>query len=301
MNFLTTNIFRLKNKPLRIFLNCLISGVLTAVLILIVLFAGIPNPNLIFMTGLVVITVLLGFLPGLITSVAMVIYSFWFFSTGHDFVTFTPTNATKVAVTIITGILCYGFVGVINFLYVKSTTKLIEMNKDLHQANQELKRISKTDALTHTKNRYSLRHDFPNYLGKDIQVLIFDVDNFKSINDTYGHHAGDIVLSEVSKITKEIFEEEGIYRYGGDEFVIVKTTLPLSEFKALVAKLSESVHQVDLDGKKINVRLSIGYTYGMPETEADLRGMIAYADELMYQVKSSGKDNALGKKYDKDI
>ena len=301
MNFLTTNIFRLKNKAFQILVNLLLSAAVTAILIVIVLFADIPNPNLILMTGIVVITVLLGFLPGLIPSASMIVYSFWFFSTGNDFVTFTSVNATKVAVTIVTGVLCYGFVGVINFLYVKNTTSLMESNRTLNEANQELRRISKTDTLTRTKNRYSLRHDFPSFLGKDIQVLIFDVDNFKSINDSYGHQAGDIVLSEISRITKEIFEEESVYRYGGDEFVVIKTTLALSEFKAMVEKLNASVHEVVFEGKKIDVCLSVGYTYGVPATHEDLRGMIRYADELMYEVKSGSKNGALGKKYDQDI
>ena len=301
MKFLTTNIFRIKNKPLQIVVNCLLSAAVTAVLILIVLFAGIPNPNLILMTGIVVITVLLGFLPGLIPSVSMIVYSFWFFSTNNDFVTFTSVNGTKVAVTVITGVLCYGFVGVINYLYAKNTTKLMDSNKSLHETNQELRRISKTDALTHTKNRYSLRHDFPTYVGKDLQVMVFDVDNFKTINDTYGHQAGDVVLSEVSRLTMGIFEEENVYRYGGDEFAVIKTDLALSEFKALVEKLSESAHKVDFDGKAIDIRLSIGYTHGIPEEIEDLRGMVRYADKLMYEVKSSGKNGALGKPYDQDL
>ena len=301
MKFLTTNVFRIKNKPLQIVVNCLLSAAVTAVLILIVLFAGIPNPNLILMTGIVVITVLLGFLPGLIPSVSMIVYSFWFFSTNNDFVTFTSVNGTKVAVTVITGVLCYGFVGVINYLYAKNTTKLMDSNKSLHETNQELRRISKTDALTHAKNRFSLRHDFPTYVGKDLQVMVFDVDNCKTINDTYGHQAGDVVLSEVSRLTMNIFEEENVYRYGGDEFAVIKTDLALSEFKALVEKLSESAHKVDVDGKIIDVRLSIGYTHGIPEEIEDLRGMVRYADKLMYEVKSSGKNGALGKPYDQDL
>ena len=301
MGFLTTNIFRIKGKTLQILVNCLLSALVSASLILIVLFAGIPNPNLILMTGIVVITVLLGFLPGLIPSISLIVYSFWFFSTNHDFATFTPTNGTKVVVTIVTGILCYGFVGVINYLYAKNTTKLMDSNRTLVDANQELKRISETDALTHAKNRYSLRHDFPSYLGKDIQILIFDVDNFKSINDTYGHQAGDTVLSEVSRLTKEIFEEEGVYRYGGDEFAVVKSTFTLSEFKESVARLSDSVHEVEFEGKRIDVRLSVGYTYGVPEELEDLRGMLRYADQLMYEVKSGGKNGALGRPYNKNI
>ena len=301
MKFLTTNIFRIKSKPLQIVVNCLLSAAVTAILIVIVLFAGIPNPNLILMTGIVVITVLLGFLPGLIPSVSMIVYSFWFFSTNNDFVTFTSVNGTKVAVTIITGVLCYGFVGVINYLYAKNTTKLMESNKSLHETNQELRRISKTDALTHAKNRYSLRHDFPSYVGKDLQVMVFDVDNFKTINDTYGHLVGDMVLSEVSRLTMSVFEEENVYRYGGDEFAVIKTGLALSEFKALVEKLSESAHKVDFDGKTIDVHLSIGYTHGIPEEIEDLRGMVRYADKLMYEVKSSGKNGALCRPYDQNL
>ena len=298
---LTTDLFHLKNRVLRAIINCLISAGITAALILIVWFSGIPNPNLILMTGLVVITVLLGFLPGAIPTASMVIYSFWFFSTNHDFVSYTEINITKIIVTIVTGILCYAFVGIINLFYVKNTTRLVQTNAELNRDNEHLNRMSKIDALTGTKNRFSLRHDFPGFVGKDLQLMIFDVDDFKGTNDRLGHHAGDEVLVSVSNVTKDIFTDECVYRYGGDEFVVIKTDCTLNEFRALVEKLQSTVKQIEFEGKVINVHLSIGYTYGVPEQIEELRSMIKFADGLMYEVKSSSKNDALGRKFEIEL
>lgn len=300
MKTITTNLFHIKNKALRIAVNSSISTALTFGLICLVRFTHIPNPNLILMTGLVVITALFGFVPGLFPTGGMILYSFYFFSTKNDFVTFTETNMAKVVVAIVTGILCYAFVGLVNFLYERSAISMMNDVAELSKDNEHLKWISKTDALTSTKNRFSLRHDFPSYVGKEIQVMIFDVDDFKHYNDTYGHLVGDGVLSSVSHLTKEIFEEESVYRYGGDEFVVIKTHLSLSEFKGLVDELRAKAGEITV-GKEKGVRLSIGYTYGLPEEVDDLRRMIRYADELMYSVKGSTKDGVEGRRFGLDI
>ena len=298
MKFITTNIFKIKSNVIRELINVLISAVVSTAMILLVRFTNIPNPNLILMTALVVITVLLGFIPGIVPTLSMIIYSFWFFSTKNDFVTFTSMNATKVVVAIITGLLCYAFTGTINLLYERDANKILKENEELNRDNDKLKQISKTDALTNTKNRFSLRNDLVGYIDKDIQVMIFDIDNFKTINDTYGHTAGDVVLSSVSEFTKMCFEDESVYRYGGDEFVVVKTHLSLSEFKRMLKEFQSSITAIKYEGHSIDIKLSIGYTYGVPESAEDLKEMIRYADELMYKVKSDSKNGALGKKFE---
>ena len=297
MQILTTNLFGIKNKAAKVLVNCAISFSITTLFIILVRFAAIPNPNLFLMMGLVIITVLFGFVPGIIPAAAMIVYSFWFFSDNNDFVTFSQINSTKVWVAIITGLMSYAFVGLINLFYDRNTMKLIESVSDLHQMNNELRMISKTDALTRIKNRYSLKHDLQYYVNEDIQVMIFDIDDFKKYNDTYGHQFGDIILSEVSRITKELFEEENVYRYGGDEFIVIKTQLALSEFEALLKEYENSVHSIRIVDKDIRINLSIGYTYGVPGNTEELRQMINKADMLMYEVKRSKKNDHLGMRF----
>ena len=298
MKFVTTNLFKIKNNFLRIAINCLISAVLTTALILLVLFANIPNPNLFIMMGLVIITSLFGFIPGFIPTAAMIVYSLWFFSTNNDFVTYTSINSTKVTVSIITSIISYAFVSVLNLFYERSTKRLFENLDALSKDNEHLRHVSKMDPLTRTKNRYSLRNDFPSLINQDIQVMLFDVDDFKNVNDSKGHHVGDLILSEVSKVTQEVFDEESVYRYGGDEFLVIKTKLPLSEFEEMAKRLQSMLTEIDNNGEKINIRISAGYTYGMAENVDDLRSMIRFADKLMYEVKHTDKNGLMGRKFD---
>ncbi|MBE6133661.1 MAG: diguanylate cyclase [Erysipelotrichaceae bacterium] len=290
MKINTTNIFGIKNNVLKEVVNCLISTLLTMGLVLLVRYANIPNPNLILFTVIVVITVMFGFIAGIIPTISMIIYSLRFFSTNNDFVTFTSQNATKVVVSVITGVLCYAFTGFINLLYERSVSKL---TKD----KEKLENISRTDSLTKAKNRYSLRNDFPGFVNQEIHLLVFDVDDFKKINDEYGHPFGDSVLKDVSRLTKEIFSDNNVYRFGGDEFVVIKKELSLNEFKQLIEKLQQEVNKITYENKDITIRLSIGYTYGIASSELELRNMIKYADALMYKVKASSKNNYYGHKF----
>ena len=301
MRILFTDLFHIKNKILRELVNFLIASLLMGALILLVLLTDIPNPNLFLMTGLVIATALFGFIPGSTGVIALILYSMWFFSTGHNWVSYTDINLRKVIVAVICSILCYAFVGALNLFYERSTLKVIEENKDLVEHNKTLSTISSRDVLTGLKNRFSLKNDINGYIGEGIRVMILDVDEFKQINDTYGHTFGDSVLKQVAVATKEIFGDDSVYRFGGDEFIIVKKDISLAEFKELSENLSKSLKSVNVEGNVIDAHLSMGYTFGVPTCHEDIKNMIKFADELLYKAKRNGKNQIIGERYDLDI
>ncbi|HSH72865.1 MAG TPA: EAL domain-containing protein [Methylophilaceae bacterium] len=161
------------------------------------------------------------------------------------------------------------------------------------------------DQLAHYDNVTGLpnRHFFNNYLEVAISkarnadnmlgVIFIDLDNFKIVNDTLGHQAGDILLKDVAqRIYHALNESEVICRIGGDEFSIVmdKEASPEraeSIAKNIIAALSEAFN---LDSNKIYVGASIGISF-FPTQASDMSSLLSSADAAMYQAKSMGKNN----------
>ena len=124
-------------------------------------------------------------------------------------------------------------------------------------------------------------------------LALFDIDDFKKINDTYGHIAGDYVLKRIAEITKETLEDCFICRYGGEEFVVVlednKLNTPferLDMFRKVVEK-----EQFIFEDMNINLTITIGmmeYIGGK-----DLQKWVDLADEKMYSGKRSGKNKTV--------
>ena len=116
-----------------------------------------------------------------------------------------------------------------------------------------------------------------------------------------GHAFGDIALSIVAAKAKQIFGEESVYRFGGDEFVIIETDQTLTDFQSLMASFSSSLAQIEIEDKPFPIRVSVGRTYGKPETQEMLRLMLQYADELLYEAKGKGKHQFVIRRFDLDI
>lgn len=183
------------------------------------------------------------------------------------------------------------FVSVRRFNYRIITESKSERLKRL---NTELEVISKYDALTGIRNRYSLRGDFDIYTGKNIFLMMSDVDDFKSFNDMKGHETGDKVLFRFANILSESFGRDSCYRYGGDEFLVVKPYTDKSSFESGLVNCCRLMKDMKVDGEEINFSFSGGYIYGFAENHSDIRNMIKQAAEYLYKVKLNGKHNILG-------
>ncbi len=162
----------------------------------------------------------------------------------------------------------------------------------------ELLESSVQDELTSVLNRRGLMQRGKNELthGRRLKyqvgILMFDLDNFKSINDTYGHAIGDQVLRGVAKTIKEKIRDIDIFgRFGGDEFIIILPGCNLDTACQVGKRLCESMEQAAFptDAGILHITISVGVVVGNPE---DLEDEVLYrkADQALYAAKQAGKN-----------
>lgn len=128
--------------------------------------------------------------------------------------------------------------------------------------------------------------------GLSVAAMFVDLDGFKSVNDTYGHDAGDAVLREVAgRLGRVVRDTDTVARAGGDEFVLALTDLQARESAAAIAaKTIESLTQpINVNDRQVLVGASIGIAL-FPADGADVDGLIKAADAAMYEVKRAGKN-----------
>lgn len=154
--------------------------------------------------------------------------------------------------------------------------------------NNQLAIMAKTDNLTKLKNRNALFEDYnkrEKLNGKNVYFI--DLDDFKFINDNYGHDAGDEVLKGVSKRLSEFAPKSNIYRMGGDEFLLITE----SNEKNFGEKLLEIIQQpIVYEKQECKVRASIGYLEADDFLESELNQIINLSDYAMLEAKSTGKN-----------
>ncbi|RSK28655.1 sensor domain-containing diguanylate cyclase [Bacillus sp. HMF5848] len=149
------------------------------------------------------------------------------------------------------------------------------------------------DHLTGLPNRMMLKTWYPQVIKKcknKFAVMFIDFDNFKNINDTYGHDIGDKVLKEVTNQLKEALRAtDMLSRIGGDEFTAVIANVDIDKALDVANRILEELQNgVMIEGHHIEVTASIGVCY--PERELELEKLLQYADEAMYNAKQEGKN-----------
>ncbi|WP_035586542.1 oxygen-binding di-iron domain-containing protein [Hippea jasoniae] len=182
----------------------------------------------------------------------------------------------------------------ISMLVLRETKRLEieEINKDLYAA-------SITDELTGLYNkRYFnifMRHEFKRCLRFNIplSLVFFDIDNFKSINDRYGHVAGDVVLNRVAGIIKASIRSVDLaVRFGGEEFVVVLLNTPKKDGAKIAERIREKIEQEIFSVDDTNIKCTIsGGVADIKEIEEDnyIR-LVDLADSRLYKAKNSGKN-----------
>ena len=169
----------------------------------------------------------------------------------------------------------------------------------LKRKEEELARLATTDELTGINNRRnfmelakreyrrSLRH------GTPLSIVIFDIDHFKAVNDTYGHEAGDMVLKGLTKVVSENIREIDMFgRVGGEEFGLI---LPRAD-TALAVTASERIRKAveeatfDIDGLTVEVTVSFGVAGYPPESPRDMADILREADKALYHAKQNGRN-----------
>ena len=270
-----------------------------AILIAIAWFLKIPNPNMVLITGLIVFTSMFGRTAGVISALLIILYSMFFFSTNHSFFSYTTVNFQKILTITISVIINTTIVATLRYRWKKAQKELLVANGQLREHNEKLKAQSKTDPLTGLYNRHALRANYDTYVGANLIVAYLDVDNFKQINDNYGHDAGDDVLLKIGNGLKELFSNTDAYRYGGDEFLLIRKDIDTSLFVNQLHLMRQRMDELSQSDDEPNIKFSAGYVYGVAEVTDDLRSMFEKADELMYEAKRHGNKNFLGQRYER--
>ncbi len=176
---------------------------------------------------------------------------------------------------------------------VRSYQKTVETNR----LNEVLASMSRQDDLTGLKNRHALRMDAFRYIDQDLIVMMADLDEFKQFNDTYGHAIGDRVLEAYSRFLTKSFGEDNVYRFGGDEFLVVMHAREKAQFEAGISRWAEGMSAIKVEGREdLRINGSGGYTYGKGHTEDELKALIRRADEALYEAKNSGKNKVVAHK-----
>jgi diguanylate cyclase (GGDEF)-like protein len=184
------------------------------------------------------------------------------------------------------------------FYYIVHTLLLSKLLY-LYQKSRELSLI---DPLTKINNSRSFQIQFQHEIDKSkrtklpLSLVYFDIDNFKFINDNYGHSTGDILLQTItSRILKIIRPMDVFARLGGDEFTLLLPETDIENAKTAVKRLQSEVLNIAINNKW-PITLSIGVVI-FKETTLVIDEMIKIADELMYQVKKESKNNIKYKIY----
>ncbi|WP_100752591.1 transporter substrate-binding domain-containing diguanylate cyclase [Vibrio salilacus] len=187
-------------------------------------------------------------------------------------------------------------VAVVYIVMLNATVKA--RTKALEQANQELKKLSETDQLTNLSNRRHFVLEFECRLNNpgSIAIMIFDIDDFKRVNDEYGHQVGDRVIREVAEAAKSVLSEPHLIgRIGGEEFAVVVNNEGVADVVELAEMICDQVRTVDLrEDKTRKVTVSIGCAY-YPHTSMAIS--LSDADKLMYQSKVAGKNRVTAQEF----
>ncbi len=167
---------------------------------------------------------------------------------------------------------------------------------------QEIHRLSTVDELTGLPNRRAFYEDFKNELVRckrfndTLSLAMLDIDNFKCVNDTYGHLQGDVVLKSVASVFSSSIRDKVdiIARYGGEEFVILLPRTNLKSARAVVDRLHKAIenHPIDIleSDEKMHITVSVGLVCLEKGANYSLDNIINTADKALYEAKETGRN-----------
>jgi len=189
----------------------------------------------------------------------------------------------------------------LNNQIVNMTRELEKKNVQLKDAIATVKRIMNTDHLTGILNRraldknlkreisFALRHKLP------LSFVMADIDNFKKINDNYGHEVGDFVLKSFTKaLKKSLRQEDMLGRYGGEEFVLVLPNTDIEKAFQASERIRHKIEKLKIKEINGNITASFGIT-GLLSTD-DEKSLIKRADDALYEAKKNGRNRCEIKK-----
>jgi two-component system cell cycle response regulator len=176
------------------------------------------------------------------------------------------------------------------------------LQDELRETNKQLTVLSNTDALTQVFNRRHLMKMMVNEILRtnryktELSFLLIDIDNFKSVNDTYGHQAGDQILIDLClRIGGVLRRTDVLARYGGEEFAILLYQVPLAGAEKVAEKIRFTIAEkpFQIGEKKVDITISCGISSYVEETTDTIDTIIMEADRALYEAKGSGKNKVV--------
>ncbi|MCH8051228.1 MAG: diguanylate cyclase [Chloroflexi bacterium] len=192
----------------------------------------------------------------------------------------------------------------------QKTEKLRHANEELQNRHRQLtdaRSQAATDPLTGLGNHRSFHKRLQEHVaaagqsGSSLGMILLDLDNFKDVNDSRGHQAGDQVLRDVAKVLEGVAEKKNCYRYGGDELAILLPGADRSTAAEFGTRVRAAVEDMPVDGG-LGVTASVGVAV-FPESGTTAKEIVYRADMAMYNAKATGKNrvNVWGSSLDEHL
>jgi len=186
---------------------------------------------------------------------------------------------------------------------IKTGIRILELERSLREANEQIKRLSITDPLTGCYNRGYLMEHLPKEIKRAVRYLhplsiaMTDIDHFKNVNDTYGHQAGDTVLRSFVELIRSSIRDgvDWVARYGGEEFVIVIPETELKCAEKMAERLRRKIETTEIsigNDRRIKITASFGVVCFDPKEKKEMSTdkLIKEADKMLYEAKNEGRN-----------
>ncbi|QOG12312.1 diguanylate cyclase [Arcobacter sp. FWKO B] len=185
---------------------------------------------------------------------------------------------------------------------IQKNEQLTKLNHELEEKvalrTQELEILANTDPLTGISNRRSFFNKAEKLLNQNSSEHIFaamlDIDKFKTLNDTFGHAFGDIVLKKLTSYIQDSLNTEDIFgRMGGEEFAILSICNNQDEFMDKMEGMRKGIETIDFyhENTKVNVTISFGVAH--KEDDESIDSLLARADDALYEAKDTGRNKII--------
>lgn len=293
-------------KKASFFNNTLVSAILAAVITIlasvIVYELDVPNPVIVLVVFMIFFSALCKPAAGAVSGICIILYALYFFSIDHSFFRFTPEDGYKCNVIVVSLCAIYLLVAWIRKREERFIKKIETLNDQLEQQNAMLKKESDLDALTGIYNRRGGDQRASYLLEKGVKthqesfkalVSAVDIDDFKEINDAYGHEAGDQALLTLSSALMHTFSDHSVViRNGGDEFQIFLYGKTIDDLKKETDDFISQVFSFSFHDLTISFQISCGCAV-YPDHASTLKELYRKADLALYQAKINGKHQAV--------
>ena len=177
----------------------------------------------------------------------------------------------------------------------------MEVIKQINYIYTRTKYLSVTDNLTGLANRINFESAFEKEFLRAVRynskftLVMFDIDHFKNINDTFGHPCGDFVLRQIANSALQTFRKtDTVFRFGGEEFVVILTETDIKQAIIPLERFRKTVETLGLtyQDKEVEVTVSIGACQFSPDMKTK-EEFLQKVDETLYKAKNSGRNRTI--------